>query len=92
MRGTPDEGAADTWLFEQAQKVGAVFVTTDKDFYHTIPTRFTKHHGAIVIALRHPNGPAILAKFEAALRFIQTFDLQSNVILFTDNRLYTHGT
>jgi predicted nuclease of predicted toxin-antitoxin system len=30
-------GTADDVLFDHAQKAGAVFVTTDKDFFHTVP-------------------------------------------------------
>jgi len=90
VRGTKDEGAADKVIFERAQELEAIFLTTDKDFYHTIPMQYgRKHHGAIIIALRQPNGPAILKKFEAALRFLQNFEFESNVILFTDNRIYT---
>jgi predicted nuclease of predicted toxin-antitoxin system len=91
IRGTKKEGAADRIIFELAQKLQAIFLTTDKDFFHTIPMQFNrKHYGVIIIALRQPNGPAILKKFDSVLRFIQNFKLASNVILFTDNRIYTH--
>jgi predicted nuclease of predicted toxin-antitoxin system len=36
-------GTADDVLFDHAQKAGAVFVTTDKDFFHTVPLAFERH-------------------------------------------------
>ena len=86
IRGSADEGAADKWLFAYAQELHAVLLTTDKDFYHTIPAQYDTHHGAIIIALRQPNAPSILKRFETALRFLQNFDLESSVLLLTDNR------
>ncbi len=40
IRGTEIEGADDTTLFEKAQQHEAIFLTTDKDFYHTIQYHF----------------------------------------------------
>ncbi|MCH8124807.1 DUF5615 family PIN-like protein [candidate division KSB1 bacterium] len=45
------KGVDDSVLFDIAQKNSAIFLTTDKDFFHTIPLQFENHNGVIVIAL-----------------------------------------
>ena len=60
--GTPDDQ-----LFAHAQRERAVFITTDKDFFHTIPLAFARHHGAIVITLRRPNRDELLRRLADAL-------------------------
>ena len=45
LRGTEQEGLDDNSIFELAQKESAIFLTTDLDFFHTIPYKFVKHHG-----------------------------------------------
>jgi len=42
-------------------------LTTDRDFFHTIPPLFASHCGVIVIALRQPNRAAILSRLEWVL-------------------------
>ena len=37
IRGTDQEGSDDTTIFRMAQQQGAVFLTTDRDFFHTVP-------------------------------------------------------
>jgi predicted nuclease of predicted toxin-antitoxin system len=37
IRGSADEGAEDGQIFEMAQRREAAFLTTDKDFFHTVP-------------------------------------------------------
>ena len=49
------QGAEDGELFVFAQQHRAIFLTTDKDFYHTIPFFIFPHHGVVVISLRQPN-------------------------------------
>jgi predicted nuclease of predicted toxin-antitoxin system len=36
------QGAPDGKLFAHAQEQNAIFVTTDKDFFHTIPLSFAR--------------------------------------------------
>ena len=36
-------GIEDAKLFAEAQERKAIFVTTDKDFFHTIPLTFKQH-------------------------------------------------
>ena len=55
LRGTEREGSPDADVFAEAQRLEAVFLTTDRDFFHTIPHLFPLHAGVIVIALRQPN-------------------------------------
>lgn len=85
IRGTDQQGADDFQLFEIAQQYEAILLTTDRDFYHTVPLNYSSHAGVIVIALKQPNREAVLAR----LRWIISQDLmnslQNTVILLRDN-------
>ncbi|MGD8778362.1 MAG: DUF5615 family PIN-like protein [Ignavibacteria bacterium] len=85
IRGTEHEGLDDASIFDLAQKNSAIFLTTDKDFFHTIPFLFEKHFGVIVIALSKPNRNSINEKL---IWFIENYDLSnfnSKVALLQDN-------
>jgi predicted nuclease of predicted toxin-antitoxin system len=81
------QGTADDKLFAYAQKQSAIFVTTDKDFFHTIPLSFARHHGAIVITLRKPNRADLLRRLTEALVLLGQRDLNDTVWLVTDTRI-----
>jgi predicted nuclease of predicted toxin-antitoxin system len=48
VRGTPQSGIPDDLIFSIAQEKKAVFLTTDRDFFHTVPFLFEDHQGIIV--------------------------------------------
>jgi len=48
-------GAADADVFALAQRENAILLTTDKDFFHTIPFLHETHCGIVVVALRQPS-------------------------------------
>ncbi len=52
-------GADDEFVFIAAQHLGAVLLTSDRDFYHTVPLQHPVHCGIIVVALRQPSRTAI---------------------------------
>ena len=52
-------GANDETVFMAAQHLGAVLLTSDRDFYHTVPLQHPTHSGIIVVALRQPSRAAI---------------------------------
>lgn len=64
VQETCGSGAVDEEVFAEAQRLCAVLLTSDWDFYHTIPILHPEHHGIIVIALRQPTRQAILARLE----------------------------
>jgi predicted nuclease of predicted toxin-antitoxin system len=80
-------GMSDEKLFARAQELAAVFVTTDKDFYHTVPLAFGKHHGAIVITLHKPNRADLLRRLSEALILLGERGLADTVWLVTDTRI-----
>lgn len=82
-------GTADDRLFAHAQEEHAVFVTTDKDFFHTIPLAFAEHHGAMVITLRRPNRAELLRRLSDALTALGERNLKDTVWLITDTRIYS---
>jgi predicted nuclease of predicted toxin-antitoxin system len=80
-------GTADDKLFAHAPEQGAIFVTTDKDFFHTVPLAFGKHHGAIVITLHKPNRADLLRRLSDALALMAEKGLRDTVWLVTDTRI-----
>jgi predicted nuclease of predicted toxin-antitoxin system len=87
IRGSIDEGCDDTIIFQKAQESQSIFLTTDKDFYHTIPHLYATHYGIIVINLSQPNGPAILNKLQWALSFINNNEIRNCCLMLTDKKV-----
>ncbi len=46
-RGTKFEGKPDEVLLTEARRLDAVFLTTDRDFFHTLRHEFPDHAGII---------------------------------------------
>lgn len=84
IRMTEKEGADDITIFEMAQERKAVFLTTDKDFYHTIPFLYEKHYGIVIITLRQPNRQSIVEKLKIFLDNFELSTVASKVFLFRD--------
>jgi predicted nuclease of predicted toxin-antitoxin system len=84
LRGSGREGLPDPDIFAEAQLSTAVFLTTDRDFFHTIPHIHDKHAGIIVIALRQPNRSAILEKLLWVLEHLQPDSFRNRAIQLRD--------
>ncbi len=80
IRGTEDEGLNDSEIFQLCKKYFAIFLTTDRDFYHTIHLLQKPHYGIVVIALKQPNGNKIIEKLKW---FLNSFDIEN-----MDNKCY----
>ena len=80
-------GTAADKLFAHAQEQSAIFVTTGKDFFHTIPLSCARHHGAIVITLRKPNRADLLRRLADVLALLGDRGLPDTVWLVTDTRI-----
>jgi len=87
IRGTPQEGLSDNLIFTIAQEKGAVFLTTDRDFFHTVPFLYSEHRGIVVIALSQPNTKNILDKLAVALIHLEKQDIGSHCLLLTDTKM-----
>lgn len=85
FRGTPDEGIEDGTVFSMAQSLDAVLLTTDRDFFHTIPHLFNTHAGVVVIALRQPNRNAILSRLKWLLGHIDESALKNRCFQLRDS-------
>jgi predicted nuclease of predicted toxin-antitoxin system len=81
-------GSPDDDLFAKAQELGAIFVTTDRDFFHTIPWLHERHAGVIAITLAQPNRAALLARLRDAVRLLEGREAFHQVWLLTDDRLF----
>ena len=93
IRGTEHEGAEDPDIFGMAQDKQAVFLTTDRDFFHTVPHVWPNHNGIVVIALRQPNRRAILERLSWFLNRFGTQSLSGKAFLLRDRTyaLYPAG-
>ena len=59
-----NSGDDDDTVFASAQRIGATILTSDRDFYHTIPLLHPVHAGIVVVALRQPNRAAINSRLK----------------------------
>ena len=84
IRSTDLEGSTDFELFKEAQRRKAVFITTDRDFFTTIPFQFESHHGIIVVSPKQPNTDAICSRIQWAFENLPLDRLFSSVILLKD--------
>jgi predicted nuclease of predicted toxin-antitoxin system len=85
FRGTGEEGIEDSKVFRKAQNLASVLLTTDRDFFHTIPHLFDSHCGVIVIALRQPNRRSILARLEWILSHVEDYQFNNRVFQLRDS-------
>ena len=85
IRGSSKEGIEDINIFNMAQENKAIFLTTDRDFFHTIPHIFPNHYGIVVIALRQPNRQAILSKLTWFIEHYQQSEIIGKAFLLRDN-------
>jgi len=85
IRTTSQEGISDKEIFDLAQESKSVFLTTDRDFFHTIPHLFPKHFGVVVIALKQPNRESILEKLKWVVANFDLKNFQNKIILLRDN-------
>ncbi|MBN2011267.1 DUF5615 family PIN-like protein [candidate division KSB1 bacterium] len=91
IRSTIYEGSDDLFIFDMAQKQHAIFLTTDKDFFHTIPNLYAQHYGIIVIAVRQPNRRSIVNKLLFALNHFDLSQFNSKVLILRDNSYSIYG-
>jgi len=59
-----ESGDDDESVFMAGQRLNAVILTSDRDFYHTVPLLHPIHCGIVVVALRQPNRRAICERVE----------------------------
>lgn len=84
MRDILEPGADDNTVFRKAQELHAVLLTTDRDFFHTVPYLWHEHSGVVVIALRKPNRAAILARLAWFLKTVSDDNLRNEVYQLRD--------
>lgn len=77
-------GSSDVAIFKIAQNMEAIFLTTDKDFFHTVPLLYKSHCGVIVINLHQPNRRNILEKLKWALKNVDLYTFKDRVLLLRD--------
>lgn len=85
IRGTEKEGLDDESIFDLAQKNSAIFLTTDKDFFHTIPFLFENHFGVVIITLSKPNRKNIEEKLVWFTENVDLSDISNKAIILRDD-------
>jgi len=86
IRGTDKEGLSDADIFEICRKQRAIFLTTDRDFFHTVHFIAKPHYGIIVIALPKPNAKHIIERLEWWLANFKDEDSSNICFLLYENR------
>lgn len=86
IRDTHIAGSNDTVVFEYAQKLDAVLLTTDRDFYHTVPFMYESHAGVIVVALSQPNSGRIVERLRWAMAQPYLNSIRNGCLLLADRR------
>lgn len=92
IRGTQDQGADDLRVFDLAQRHQAVLLSTDRDFFHTIPHLYDHHFGIVVIALRQPNRQNIRGKLEWFLERFGNTNLKNKIFQLKDQTYVIYPT
>jgi predicted nuclease of predicted toxin-antitoxin system len=85
LRGSAKEGNSDPEIFLEAQILQAVFLTTDRDFFHTIPHLHRHHAGVIVIALKQPNRRNILERLAWIISHLPLSSFSNRAIQLRDH-------
>ncbi|MCA9411594.1 MAG: DUF5615 family PIN-like protein [Candidatus Omnitrophica bacterium] len=85
FREIGDEGALDRVIFDLAIEKNAVLLTTDRDFFHTIPHLYPEHPGVVVVALHQPNRKNILERLEWLLDRHGAKEVRSTVFELRDS-------
>jgi predicted nuclease of predicted toxin-antitoxin system len=88
IRGTSREGCDDMVLFALAQENRATILTTDKDFFHTVPFAFPEHCGVVVVTLKKPSSKAILQRLQESWDSLTRTGFKNQAFLLTDSRIY----
>lgn len=65
IRGTDDQGITDEVLWQKAQHLGCLLITTDKGF---AAHREEPHHGILIIRLKQPSRQKINQRVLQALK------------------------
>ena len=76
-------GDDDETVFAVAQRLGATILTSDRDFYHTMPLLHPSHAGIVVVALRQPNRAAIHSRLKWFMENIEE-PLTNRVFILRD--------
>ena len=82
-------GASDAVVAEKAIETGAVILTTDRDFFHTVPNIYAEHSGVVVIALRQPSRPRITQRLEWFLDNVREEHWKNRVFQLRDTTWLT---
>ena len=81
IRGTGKMGMSDEDIWEMAQKIGCLLVTTDKGF---ADKRYEKHNGILIIRLKQPNRIKIHQKVMKAISLFKEREWRGLTVIIQD--------
>ncbi len=84
VREVQQTGSDDHTIFLLAQEHKATLLTTDRDFYHTVPHLYSHHCGIIVVSLRQPNRHNIQERLNWFLEQFRDENLENRVVQLRD--------
>jgi predicted nuclease of predicted toxin-antitoxin system len=86
VRGTAQQAADDSVLWQIATVEGRLLITTDKGFtaYRTVP-----HHGILVVRLRKPNRHKINSAVMLALQRFREAEWPGLIVVVRDKTMST---
>jgi predicted nuclease of predicted toxin-antitoxin system len=89
IRGTSDQGAADSRLWGLAMEESRTLITTDKGFteYRSVP-----HHGILIVRLRQPNRQKIDHSVMHAIGRFPEEDWKNLLVVVRDTTMSTSRT
>ena len=81
------QGSSDELLFDKAQELNSTFLTTDKDFFHTVPFRHPDRSIPVVaFTLEQPNRERIIRRLSDFLRAVPS-PSPGDIFLVSDTRI-----
>ncbi len=91
VRDMLEPGSGDNEVFNLAISLDAILLTTDRDFFHTVPYQQPKHGGVVVFALRQPNRSSILSRLDWFLKSIKHDSIRNRVYQVRDTTYVQSG-
>jgi len=86
VRGTPEEGISDEYLWDKAQQGGRLLITTDRGFARR---RYAKHAGMLIVLLRRPNRERIRQRVMETMRLFPPDEWTDLLVIMRDTVMST---
>jgi len=86
IRGTPDEGTSDEFVWNKAYREKRLLITTDRGFARH---RDREHYGVLIVSLRKPNRNKINERVIEAMKQFSREDWPGLLVIMRDEVMST---